>query len=257
MTALAQQQAEFMSQILDDERAPPEGWNDRHAAGMSVYRNNYRTALVEALRSTFEQTERWAGGDSFKRAAAHHLIAHPPSSWTLDEAGSGFEETCTELFAQNPEVSELAWLEWAMHRAFVAADHTALTLEEFAEQSSSFGEDDWVNLRLTIVPGLRFRTITQDCAGLWRALKNEESPPEQLALAEPAGLAVWREDLTPVFQSIDLSELGCLELIVKDGSYGDCCTRLVERLGEEEAIPFAGTMLGRWLANGWIAALIA
>lgn len=256
-STLERQQGAFMAQILDDEAALPDGWNDRHAAGMAVYRNNYRTALVEALRSTFEQTERWAGEDSFKRAAAHHLISHPPSSWTLDVAGERFDETCAELFANNPEVSELAWLEWAMHRAFVAADTPALTREQFAEQSARFGEEDWVNLRFTLIPSLQFRSIRQDSAGLWRALKDDESPREQLALAAPAGLAVWREDLTPVFQSLDPSELVCLDLVAQGGSYGDCCGTLVERLGEEEALPFAGAMLGRWLVNGWIAELIA
>src|SRR3546814_3597676 len=89
---------------------------------MSVYRGNYRSALVEAMRSTYERTEKWVGEAAFRRAAAHHLIAHPPSSWTIDDAGAGFDRTCAELFANDPEVAELAWLEWTMLEAFTAPD---------------------------------------------------------------------------------------------------------------------------------------
>ena len=254
---LLSQQDGFMAQILDEEAALPAGWGNRQAAGLSVYRNNYRTALVEALRSIFEQTERWAGEASFKRAAAHHLIVHPPAGWTLDMAGEGFDETCAELFGTNPEVAELAWLESAMHRAFVAAECDPLTHQQFAERSADFTPQDWADLHISLTPDLQFRMITQDSAGLWRALKDGATPPEQLALAASAGLAVWREGLTPVFQSIDAAELASLELTRKGASYGECCENLVELLGEEQAIPFAGAMLGRWLANGWIAALTA
>ena len=257
MNALARQQADFMAQVLDDGAALPVGWDARHAAGMAVYRNNYRTGLVEALRSIFEQTEAWAGDVSFKRAAAHHLITHPPSSWTLDLAGEGFDESCAQLFADNPEVGELAWLEWAMHRAFVAADTAPLALQQFAEISAGFSEQDWAELFFNLVPSLQFRSISQDCAGLWRALKDSETTPVHLALDTPAGLAVWREELTPVFQSIDLIELACLELVSRGANYGDCCEALIAELGEAQAIPYAGAMLGRWLGSGWIAKLIA
>ena len=72
----------------------------------------------------------------------------------------------------------------------------------------------------------------------------------------PAGLAVWREQLTPVFQLIDLMELECLEAVASGDSYGECCETLVRALGEAAAIPYAGAMLGRWLGNGWITKLI-
>ena len=86
-------QRSFMAQVLDEDAPLPHGWGGRHAAGMGVYRNNYRSALIEALRSTYERTERWVGEAAFRRAAAHHVIANPPSSWTLDDAGAGLAIT--------------------------------------------------------------------------------------------------------------------------------------------------------------------
>ena len=110
--SLAASQAAFMAQVLDEEATLPPAWNATQSEGMAVYRNNYRSSVVEALRSTFERTARWVGEGAFRQAAAHHIIMHPPASWTLDEAGSGFDLTCAELFANDPEVTELAWLEW-------------------------------------------------------------------------------------------------------------------------------------------------
>ncbi len=252
---LAQLQDSFMAQILDDAAPLPPDWNGRHADGMAVYRNNYRSALVEALASTFEQVQHWVGEESFRRAAAHHLITHPPSSWTLDDAGAGFDTTCRELFAANPEVPELVWIEWAMHRAYVAADIDPMSAQDFAIQSEKLAEDDWENLRLSFVPSLRFLHVTQDVAGLWRALNAGEVPPKTLPLENPVGLVVWREDLTPAFLTIDENELDCLSLIHSGGTYGQACALLAERLGDEQGIGLAGAMLGRWLMQGWLAGI--
>ena len=88
MTTLAQMQEAMLSNILDEDLPLPGHWNKRHAAGLAIYRNNYRSALIDALRSTFERTERLVREESFARAAAHHLIAKPPSSWTLAVSSS-------------------------------------------------------------------------------------------------------------------------------------------------------------------------
>jgi hypothetical protein len=135
---LADRQAAFMAQVLNDEAPLPAGWGDRHAQGMNVYRGNYRSSVIEALKSTYEKTERWVGEAAFQRAAAHHVITNPPSSWTLDDAGAGFDATCAELFRNDPEVAELAWLEWAMLQAFTAENVRPLDAEGFATKSAGF-----------------------------------------------------------------------------------------------------------------------
>lgn len=54
---------------------------------MDIYRNNYRSAPIDALENTYERTARLAGRDAFRQAAILHVIEHPPTSWTLDLLG--------------------------------------------------------------------------------------------------------------------------------------------------------------------------
>lgn len=255
MTALAVVQEEMLAQILDDGLALPEGWDARRVAGLATYRNNYRTALVDALRSVFERTERLVGEASFARAAAHHLIVHPPFSWTLDLAGEGFDATCATLFTGDPDVAELAWLEWAMHRIFVARDARPIDLAGFAASTAGYGERDWAGLRLRFMPGIALRGVRYDLERLWSSLGDTDGRAAVALLDQPAHAVVWREGERPVFALLSGHEGAALAAMRDGASYGEACELLVETLGEEEAIAAAGAMLGRWLYEGLVEAL--
>ena len=248
MTGLAARQDAMLAGILDEDRPLPAGWNARHAAGLAIYRNNYRSALLDALRSIYARTEKLVGEQSFERAAAHHVVTRPPTGWTLDLAGAGFAETCASLFAADPDVAELAWLEWAMHLAFVARDAVPLGMADFAAASTTFGEGEWAGLRLRFVPGLALRTVAFDLKVLWTA--GEARP-----LAQPACCIVWREGERPAFLLLEAAEGAALEAMREGASFGEACALLTDLLGEEQAIAAAGTMLGRWLAEGLVEGL--
>ncbi|MDN3646485.1 DNA-binding domain-containing protein [Pontixanthobacter aestiaquae] len=252
---LAERQQEFMAQVLDDERVLPDGWTPRHAAGMDIYRNAYRARLVDALRDTYERTAKWVGEDAYRQAAAHHVITHPPKSWTLDHAADGFPDTLRELFTNNPEVAELGWLEWAMHQAFVAADAEPIDAAKFGEVAASFAEEDWAHMRLTFLPGTVQLRIAHDIGKLWRALGEEDAETPDFALEHAHHCVVWREGFKPVFMQVEQHEGRALEMMRGGASYGEMCEALVEMLGEEEAVAQAGAMLGRWLHNGLIASV--
>jgi hypothetical protein len=251
MNTLAQQQRSFMAGLLDEDVLPDE-WNDRHAAGLEIYRNNYRTAVVEALRSTFERTERLVGESAFRRAATHHVIANPPSNWTLDMVGEGFDETCRQLFARDSEVAEIAWLEWAMHRAFVARNAAPLSAPAFSEICASFGETDWEDLRLAFVPGLTLAPVYHDLSLLWPSLRSDGEAPAILSLETPHHALVWREGERPVFVLKPEIQARMLAALASGTTWGDACAALVDAIGEGPAITEAGQMLGQWLSQGLI-----
>lgn len=244
-----------MAAIFDEETALPRQWTPLHAAGLDIYRNNYRSALVEAIAATFERTQRWVGEESFRRAAAHHLILNPPTSWTIDDAGEGFDTTLAELFAGDPEVAELAALEWAMHRAFVAADCACLTATDFSAQTADFGEDDWARLMFEFQPALGMIDVRQDVGTLWNALGADKASAPEIALAEAQTLLVWREDLRPAFRLVSALDGEALALALAGETFGDICSLLAERLGPDEGIARAGHLLGQWLQDRLITAL--
>ncbi len=250
MSLLWRAQDDFLACLLDDAAALPTGWDTRRAAGMAVYRNAYRARLVDALRDTFERTARLVGDDAFRQAAAHHLITHPPASWTIDRAGEGFPETCAELFANDPDVAEVAWLEWAMHRAFTAADAEPLTVAGFAVATSAFGTEEWDGLRLQFMPGTALRPVTHELVKLWETLAQPPQATEVEKLRKPMWVLLWRESERPVFVLIPEANGRALANLQRGGTFGDMCAALGESIGPVEAAQVAGAMLLSWLELG-------
>lgn len=251
---LAALQRAFMSHVLAEDRPLPSAWDGRMRAGLDVYRHAYRTRLVDALRETFELTAKWAGEEPFRAAAAHYLISEPPTGWTLDRLGDGFVARLEMLFTGDPDVADLAWLEWAMHCAFTAPDRQPLDPVGFARATTGFAEDDWPAMTLGFVPSLQLREVATDCASLWRLLKQAGSASSQ-PLPEPAACLVWREGFSPVFRLTGHVEGGCLEKMLEGARFEEICSDLAEAVGDETAATDAGAMLRRWIEFGLIASV--
>ncbi len=252
---LAALQQEFMAHVLDEDRPLPPRWDARMGDGLAIYRNAYRSRLVDALRETFPKTAQWVGDNSFAQAAAHHLITHPPRGWTLDLVGEGFVGTLEGLFANDPDVADLGWLEWAMHLAFSAADCEPLDAARFAEATRGFDENDWTEMRLVFVPSLHHREVSSDCTALWLALEQEEPPDSAPTLESLVYCKVWREGLSPVFRLIERDEGQRVAAMMQGATFGDLCASLDQVTTPDETAAAAGGMLGRWLAAGLVVDL--
>lgn len=255
MSQLAARQSAFLAAIQDDEAALPPGWDARRSAGMEIYRNNYRTALVEALKDTFERTARWVGEEAFQQAAAHHIIANPPTSWTLDDAGRGFDTTLAELFPGDPEVGELGWAEGAMHRVFSAEDAVPLDGAGFAAATAGFSAEDWEGLRLNFMPRIATRLVQHDIAAIWQAMGEEDPALPHYNLTLPLTCHVYREGEQPVFVMAPAHEADGLSAMQDGATFGELCALLAGRFDPEAAAADAGAMLGRWLHMGMIRAV--
>lgn len=257
MTALAALQDAFLACLHDDDAPLPPGLDATRAAGMAVYRNGYRARLLDVLADSYARTARLVGADAFQQAAAHHLIAHPPSAWTIDRAGEGFADTCAELFAHDPDVAELAWLEWAMQHAFTAADEAPLSHAGFAVATADFGPEQWEAFTLAPIAGTALRPVTHDLPRLWRSLSNDADQPVVERLDQPQWLLVWREGEEAVFALLPDHEGEALNAALHGASFGEICTRLAERLAPEAAAAAAGAMLNHWLELGVIGSVRA
>ena len=255
MMDLAETQRRFFAHVTGTQDAPlPSEWEARMRAGLEVYRNAYRARLVAALRVSYERVWTWVGDEAFDAAAAHHLILHPPASWTLDDAGRGFDATLAELFPHDPEVAELAWLEWAMQCTFTAADSEVLDAAAFGACTAGFDEGDWAELRLGFAPSLVFRPIRTACAQIWRAIAEGGRAPDPVLLDRPSTLIVWREGLVPRFRVAEADEAAALACMAGGGTLSDMCESLAATMEEEQAAAEAGAMLGRWIGDGLVSA---
>ncbi|MEP3050626.1 MAG: DNA-binding domain-containing protein [Erythrobacter sp.] len=257
--SLAEKQAAFMSAILDDSAKLPEGWGNSQAIGIQIYRGNYRSALMGAFDETFERTARYVGEAPFKQVAAHHAIANPPGSWTVDDAGLGFDQTCVQLFTNNPEVAELAWLEWTMLQLAKAADSKPINAADFAASSAEFSDQDWTNLRLEFQPCSASRIVHHDLSAIWHSLSEDQSGALELGTVQERGCLVWREGERPTFIHVEPTESAAFAAFMDGANYGEVCEILAGQDADPDAIQQAamdiGGMLGRWINEGIVTGI--
>ena len=213
-----------------------------HAPGLAVYQNNYRAQLVGCLEQAFPTLRRWVGEELFLVASIRHIDNYPPHAWTLDAYPEWFYRTLKSEFPHNPDVHELAWIEWALSEAFVAADAQPLPMEALAGL-------DWDTAVLQLTPSLRCRALTTNAEAIWSALWQDAEAPEAAMLAEAGGLLVWRRQFTSRLRQVNALELQTLLHLQADGSFAGLCEFLVERLGEEAGVMQAGEYLATWLGS--------
>jgi len=240
---LADMQRDFRSWLLqpDAERRtqPPRDT----LRGLATYQNNYRTQLVLCLKASYPQLLARLGDDAFVEAAIQHIHRHPPSSWTLDAYGANFADSLHALYPHNPDLRELAWIEWNLGEAFVARDAETIAPHQLAAI-------DWDIARLRLSPSLRLHAATTNAAALWSALQEGVPAPAAEMLDAPAGIIVWRRDFSCQLRQVDTSEYTALHSLREDDRFSALCDALVERLGERQGVDRAGSLLAGWLAAG-------
>ena len=237
-------QRSFVASLLGDA-VPSAGAS---AQGMSVYAHAYRSQLLACLRDTHAKTRQWIGEEAFDSAAKAYIALHRPRSWSLDDYGEGFASYLDDKWPNDPDVGELAWLDWTLRRAFSGAD--AMPVER-----ASLTNVDWDDAVLTFVPTLRWRYVRSNVAALWRALDEDNSPPMAVIKDTPLALRVWRDGFSTRFASMSAIEATCLDLMTTGASFGEMCSDLAARLGENDAANTAGSLLGDWLREGLITAV--
>ena len=231
-------QSAFRDEIVaDDEGLAPS------SPGMAIYRDAYRGRLLAALETSFERTRQWTGEEAFATAACHYILTRPPKGWTLDEYGADFPELLASLFAEDPEVAELAWLEWQLSVAFAAPDQPVFDAAAFAENCQS--DTAWDHVSFKMAAGFAMRPVRTNCAALWDALAERQESVLSAERVAPAWLLVWRCGLTPSYRMITPSEAEALRILSRGGMLGELAT-----------VNHAG-MLGNWLVNWFSEGIFA
>ncbi len=240
--SLAALQRAFQAHILTGDDTVVALIDPAMRRGLPVYHYAYRASLREALRDVFEKTLLWLGDDAFDAAADAYVAVTPSCSWTLSDYGAGFADVLAIRWAADPEVGEIAWLDWSLRHAFAAG---ALTASNAAQLAAA----DWETVHLTLAPHVAFRRIETNVIDVWHGLP--DAPVAARRRDESIGLVVWRNDLTPEFRSADLVEIDALESIAAGRSFAETCVDLSARwpVGPETI----GAMLSHWLADNIVA----
>lgn len=241
-------QRDVRAWLVDEKRGAARRIRGGRTAGLDVYLNNYRAQLVACLEESFAHTRAWLGPQRFFEAVVRHIDRVPPSSWTLDAYGRDFPETLATIYGDDPEVGELAWIEYALGEAFVGADAPELGM-------AALGEVDWERAILRLVPTFDYRQLWTNAAALWSSLNAGEVPPAVEELGEGGFVVVWRQGHVAHFRAADAQELMSLLLVRSGLAFEGLCLRLVESLGEGAGVEQAGRYLAQWVSDGLIAGL--
>lgn len=244
MSLLALQSA-LRDQILAVE---PEGVTADQERGVAVYRHAYRAQLSASLRETFAKTHAWLGDDAFDAACQAHIAEHTPHSWTLGDYGEGFEHTLRTLYPNDPEVVELAWLDWGLSRAFDGPDADPIT-------SEALSVVDWDHADLHFLPTLVVGEVTTNAGAIWSAVAEGATPPPASLLSQPAAIRIWRAGLSPQFQTVDALEREALALALNGASFAEMCEQLTPPDDDGQAAQALGAVLGAWLRCGLITSV--
>ncbi len=238
MTLLSAQHNFRMEIIADDDSSPPS------SLGMTIYRDAYRARLLTALEVSFEKTLAWTGAEAFHQAACHYILTQPPAHWSLDTYGAGFPDILSELFGEDAEVAELAWLEWHMQRAFAAPD--CLQFDPLSLAQRGYSESDWDDMTFSMAAGFASRIVSTNLADLWAALAEEDSQSFSPIVTEESALIVWRSALSPTFCIAHKDEHAALQALERG--------ERIEQLTRDYSTEQVGQWLARWFSIGLFSA---
>lgn len=216
------------------------------AQRLGIYHHAYRARLVETLADTFARTERFAGSDSFAVWATQYAEQSPPKSRSLSRYGETFPAFLQQRFPHNPELFELARLDWDLRSRFDMADTPALDSALAAE----LPPETWLQTEDTLHPTVLLRTIQTNVVALWQALDADTEVPPAQALDEPLGMLVWRREQQPHFQTVSMAQWTFMNHLAA----GESLLGASNAMSESSLL--SANVLGSWfqeaLAQGWL-----
>jgi hypothetical protein len=189
------------------------------AERLSIYRNNFLTSLVEALKSNFPVTLQLLGGEFFEQAARRYVPAHPPRRPCLFEYGAEFPGYLGALpeLAALPYVAEVAWFEFAR----VAAYNAAVERYVSADTLATLSPDQLDGLPVRQALHVQALFVKAPVVPLWTAHQVSDADLSGIDLAERShALLVCRPDRTLVVRELDVPAARFLSAAQRGTSLG-------------------------------------
>lgn len=259
MSDFARQQADFQRGILtDDDSVLTEildSPREKRETLYGVYRYAYGSRLVEAMRNDHELLHLYLGDERFDEMGHAYVKARPSEHPNLRWFTQGLPAflKSAEPWCSHPVLSDLAALEKALNDAFDAAEGPVLELAAMA----AFAPEAWPDLKFQPHPTAARLDLSTNASAVWLALKNDEAPPEAVALDEPARLLIWREGVTPMFRELLTEEAMMWDEAANGIPFGVLCEMLATYDDPDGAAARGAGYLHGWITSGVLTAVSA
>jgi hypothetical protein len=259
MSDLARQQADFQRGILAGDDAVlaeiPDSDKEKRETLFGVYRYAYGSRLVEALRNDHELLHAYLGDEMFDEMGHAYVKARPSQHPNLRWFSQGLPEflRANAPYSDYPVLGDLAALEKSLNDAFDGTDGAVVMLADVAK----FAPEIWQDLTLTPHPTAVRLDLTTNAPAIWRALKNDETPPDAEILDEPARVLVWRQDNTPMFRELPTEEAMMWDEAAKGVPFGVLCSMLATYDDPDSAAGRGASYLHGWVTSGCLSGIAA
>ena len=252
--ALLALQTDWVASVLQDtlpEEAPTllslaQSGSDTAYDRLGIYHRAYRLRLCEVLRDSFAKTSAYMG-ELFDQHASEFAVSQPPALRNLGRYGATLPAFLQHTYPDNPELAELAQLDWDLRSRFDGADALAATLDALQPND----EDNIACLTMTspLHPSVVLRNSHSNAVKLWRAIDDDTEGPEVQLDDSGAGLVVWRWDLQPHFMRLDAAQYRFMQALAEGSSIQDAAQSFAdtEVLSTPEVL---GAWLQSWLGQG-------
>ncbi len=179
-------QGEFARALLDPDLPPPVGLKATHGKPplrrFAVYRNNVVAGLIDALSERFPVCMRLVGEEFFRVMAQRYVSASLPRTPMLFEYGEDFATFISrfEPARSLPYLADLAHLEYALGRAYHAADAAPL----FWDILRSLPPERLETATVSLHPSMQIVLSKYPIVSIWRA--NMAAGPPQILILDHA-----------------------------------------------------------------------
>lgn len=252
MSEFARQQNDFQRGILsgDDSILAEilDSPKEKREVLYGVYRHAYGSRLVEALRNDHGLLHGYLGDEMFDAMGYAYVAAKPSHHPNLRWFSQGLPDflKSTAPYSDHPLLADLAALEKALNDAFDAADAPVLTLADMA----GFAPEVWNTLLFQPHSTSCRLDVSTNAAAVWLALKNDETPPDAVALDEPGRLLIWRQDVTPMFRELTAEEAMMWDEAANGIAFGVLCSMLATYDDPDGAAARGAGYLHGWVTSG-------
>jgi hypothetical protein len=254
MADLARLQQQFYDRVVGRTPEDPANRDDDPGAAseligsgdIAIYARMYASRLHDTLADDYPKLRAALGDERFGELVAHYLRAHPPTSFTLRDAGLELERFLRRGDLAPAWAADLAALERARVEVFDGPDCELLTQEAVAALG-----DALPGLVLAWVPSSVVVPLAWTVDDLWSAIEDGSAIPDPVA--EPRTVLVWRRDVAVLHRTLDADEAGLAPRIAQGVSFADAC-EVLGALHGEAASARAVELLLRWLQAAALAA---
>ena len=228
-----------------------ESVTDTPALRFGIYHRAYRLRLCEVLRDSFAKTSAYMGSDLFDGHASVFVMQQPPTERNLGHYGAALPGFFQQIYPDNPELYELAQLDWDLRSRFDGINAPALTVEALV--TNTHGEIPCLSMTSPLHHSVVLRNSRTNALKLWRAIDGDVEVPEVQQQEVGSGLVAWRWDLQPNFMSLDAAQYSFMQALAA----GDSIQDAGDRFADTEVLPspeVLGAWLQSWLTQGLLRA---